>query len=84
MGLKQDNVSEWSDMSTRDCCFCELAQYKSYAYPRSARFTGQIQALHPNKASCHNMAEKMLNMTINTILNTPPLFNQIVISGIGL
>jgi hypothetical protein len=27
--LNQDNVSKWGDMSNRDCCFCELALYKS-------------------------------------------------------
>jgi len=25
LARNQDKVSEWSDMSTRDCCFSELA-----------------------------------------------------------
>jgi hypothetical protein len=31
----QNNVSEWSDMSTRDCCFSELALEKSNSASRS-------------------------------------------------
>jgi hypothetical protein len=29
LARNQNNVSEWSEMSTRDCCFCELALWKS-------------------------------------------------------